>query len=154
MKRFIPALFRSLGVTESSNASASTKEESMRPDDEPIYHDIYITLRDKSHKAVQKQLELGKKYLAKAEHPGELSFSATVLAHHLKRHQQVPYLVNEEDFDVAFHLVFAGKWAHDLYQDSDAHVKYFIPLSKGNWVKLRVFDSEDANAPFKVLTQN
>jgi hypothetical protein len=152
MKRFISELFCSLGVTESSNSIASTKEASMRPDDAKIYHDIYITLKDKSDKAVQKQLELGKKYLA--HHKGELSFSATVLAHNLERHQQVPYLVNEEDFDVAFHMVFAGKWAHDLYQDSPAHVNDFIPKSKGNWVKIRVFDSADANSPFKVLAQN
>lgn len=143
MKRFIPALFLSLGVIASSNASASTKEASMTPDDTPedppIHHDIYITLKDRSSGAVQRQLGLGKEYLA--DHPGELSFSATVLAQNLIRGKQVPYLVNEDDFDVAFHMVFSSRLAHDEYLASDARVKHFIPESNPNWVKVRVFDS-------------
>jgi hypothetical protein len=91
--------------------------------------------------AVQKQLRLGKEYLGVNKHPGELSFSATVLATGLKRHKQVPYLHNETDFDVAFHLIFANARAHDKYQCSYAHVHEFIPKSKSNWQELRVFDS-------------
>ena len=109
--------------------------------DTPIHHDIYITLKDHSRMAVQKQLRLGKEYLGVRQHPGELSFSATVLATGLKRHKQVPYLHNETDFDVAFHLVFANARAHDKYQCSYAHVHEFIPKSKSNWQELRVFDS-------------
>ena len=104
-----------------------------------IHHDIFITLKDKSTDAVQRQLELGKKYLA--NHAGELSFFATALAHNLTRHKQVAYLFNEDDFDVAFHMVFANQEAHDAYQVSDAHVHHFIPQSNPNWVKIRVFDS-------------
>lgn len=104
-----------------------------------IHHDIFITLKDKSPAAVQKQLELGKKYLT--SHAGELSFSATALAHDLTRHKQVAYLFNDDGFDVAFHMVFSGRQAHDAYQVSDAHVKHFIPESNPNWVKIRVFDS-------------
>jgi hypothetical protein len=104
-----------------------------------IHHDIFITLKDKSPDAVQRQLELGKKYLA--NHPGELSFFATALAHNLTRHKQVSYLFNDDGFDVAFHMVFANREAHDAYQVSDAHVKHFIPESNPNWVKIRVFDS-------------
>jgi hypothetical protein len=139
MKRFIPALLLSLGVIASSNAIAAPKDATVMPDDTPIYHDIYITLKDKSPSAVQRQLELGKKYLA--NHPGELSFTATVLAHNLTRHKQVPYLFNEDNFDVAFHMVFSGRRAHDDYQVSDEHVKHFIPDSNPNWIKIRVFDS-------------
>jgi len=109
--------------------------------DAPIHHDIYITLKDHSKLAIQKQLKLGKEYLGVHKHPGELSFSATVLATGLKRHQQVPYLHNETDFDVAFHLVFANARAHNIYQCSYAHVHEFIPKSKSNWQELRVFDS-------------
>ncbi|KXF79423.1 hypothetical protein ATN84_06910 [Paramesorhizobium deserti] len=104
-----------------------------------IHHSIYITLKDKSAAAVAKQLELGRKYLT--NHPGELSFFATVLAHSLTRHKQVAYLHNEDNFDVAFHMVWADRQAHDEYQMSDAHVNYFIPQSNPNWVKIRVFDS-------------
>lgn len=109
--------------------------------DTPIHHDIYITLKDHSKMAIQKQLRLGKEYLGVNKHPGELSFSATVLATGLKRHKQVPYLHNETDFDVAFHLIFANARAHDKYQCSYAHVHEFIPKSKSNWQELRVFDS-------------
>ncbi|RCS24563.1 Dabb family protein [Phyllobacterium salinisoli] len=104
-----------------------------------MHHSIYITLKDKNPAAVEKQLELGKKYLN--DHPGELSFFATVVAHDLTRHKQVSYLFNEDDFDVAFHMVFADRQAHDTYQISDAHVNHFIPQSNLNWVKIRVFDS-------------
>ena len=64
-----------------------------------------------------------------------------MLAHNLARHKQVPYLFNDDAFDVAFHIVFSGRKAHDEYQVSDAHVKHFIPESNPNWVKIRVFDS-------------
>jgi len=104
-----------------------------------IHHDIYITLKDKSPENAQRQLELGRKYLT--NHPGELSFSATVLAHNLTRHKQVAYLFNEDDFDVAFHMIFSDRQSHDAYQVSDAHVNHFIPESNPNWVKIRVFDS-------------
>lgn len=104
-----------------------------------INHDIFITLKDASPAAIQKQLELGREYLA--NHPGEVSFSSTVLAQGLTRHQQVPYLHNDTDFTVAFHMVFANAKAHDAYQISDAHVNHFIPLSNPNWVQIRVFDS-------------
>ncbi|GGA82250.1 stress responsive protein [Brucella endophytica] len=104
-----------------------------------IHHAIYITLKDKSPAAVQKQLELGEKFLS--NHPGELSFFPTVLAHNLTRHKQVAYLFNEDDFDVAFIMVFADRQSHDAYQVSDAHVNHFIPQSNPNWVKIRVFDS-------------
>jgi hypothetical protein len=122
-------------------ADTSTPRYPPTTRDTPIHHDIYITLKDHSKIAVQKQLRLGKEYLGVHQHPGELSFSATVLATGLKRHKQVPYLHNETDFDVAFHLVFANARAHDKYQCSYAHVHEFIPKSKSNWQELRVFDS-------------
>lgn len=138
MKRFAPPLALSLAILACLTTKAFAQITSR---DSPIYHDIYITLKNHSSSAVQKQLKLGKEYLGTNKHPGELAFSATVLAHNLKRHKQVPYLHNEVDFDVAFHLVFANRRAHDAYQVSDAHVNHFIPESKSNWKELRVFDS-------------
>ncbi|WP_445494366.1 DNA methyltransferase [Photorhabdus sp. SF281] len=75
-------------------------------------------------------------------HPGELSFSATVLAHGITRHKQVSYLFNDTDFTVAFHIVFTNAEKHNEYQISKAHVDKFIPMSNPNWEKIRVFDSE------------
>src|SRR5256885_5436819 len=48
--------------------------------------------------------------------------------------------VNDREFDVALHLVFKDKAAHDKYQDHPRHAK-FIEENKGNWKKVRVFDS-------------
>ena len=124
---------------ESASTTAATQDASNDAADGHIHHDIFITLKDKSAAAVQRQLEFGKKYLA--NHPGELSFYAAVLAHNLTRHKQVAYLFNDDDFDVAFHMVFSDRRAHDAYQVSDTHVKHFIPESNPNWVKIRVFDS-------------
>lgn len=104
-----------------------------------IHHDIYITLKDRSKEARDKQLALGEKYLT--NHPGALSYVGTVLAKNLTRHKQKSYLVNEDNFDVAFHIVFKDSKAHDAYQVSDRHVNHFIPESSPNWTKLRVFDS-------------
>jgi hypothetical protein len=126
-------------TASSAGPTTGTRQTSVAPAEGRIHHDIFITLKDKSPAAVQRQLELGKKYLA--NHAGELSFSATALAHNLTRHKQVAYLFNDDGFDVAFHMVFADRQAHDAYQVSDAHVKHFIPQSNPNWVKIRVFDS-------------
>jgi hypothetical protein len=104
----------------------------------PIFHSIYITLKDRSEEAIQHQLELGKKYLS--GHPGELSFVPCVMAKNVTRHKQVSYLVNE-DFDVAFHFLFKDRESHDKYQTSERHVKHFIPESNTNWVRIKVFDS-------------
>jgi hypothetical protein len=123
-----------------AHADAMTDNDSM-PNDGPIHHDIFITLKDRGVAAIQRQLDLGKAYLR--NHPGELSFFATVLARQLTRHKQVAYLFNEDDFDVAFHMVFADRQAHDTYQVSEAHVGHFIPESSPNWVKIRVFDSSE-----------
>lgn len=48
--------------------------------------------------------------------------------------------VNVRDFDVALHLVFANKKAHDDYQVSPRHLK-FVDEGKATWEKVRVFDS-------------
>ena len=48
--------------------------------------------------------------------------------------------VNDRDFDVALHIVFADQAAHDLYQDAELHHR-FIAENKAKWKKVRVFDS-------------
>ena len=44
--------------------------------------------------------------------------------------------MNDRDWDVALHLVFADKAAHDKYQDHPEHLK-FIEENKANWEKVR-----------------
>jgi nitrilase len=48
--------------------------------------------------------------------------------------------VNDRDFDVALHLVFESKAAHDKYQTHPRHLK-LIEENKHLWSKVRVFDS-------------
>ena len=73
-----------------------------------------------------------KKYLA--HHPGTVFFAAGTLVKELDRP------VNVRDFDVALHLIFQTKAAHDAYQVAPLH-EQFIAENKDNWKNVRVFDS-------------
>ena len=56
----------------------------------------------------------------------------------------VPQLFHWADpglgFDVALHVVFTDRAAHDAYQADATHDR-FIAEMKHNWAKVRVFDS-------------
>ncbi len=97
-----------------------------------IGHMVYFTLTDNSPAAREKLVEACKKYLDK--HDGVVYFSAGVVGDEFDRE------VNVRDWDVALHLVFKDKAAHDKYQDDARHVK-FLEENKGNLKKVRVFDS-------------
>jgi hypothetical protein len=97
-----------------------------------IGHMVYFSLKDNSPAAKEKLVAACKKYLSK--HPGEVFFGAGTLVEDLNRP------VNDRDFDVALHIVFADRKAHDEYQDAKRH-QQFIDENKDNWKKVRVFDS-------------
>jgi hypothetical protein len=97
-----------------------------------LSHDVYFTLTDNSAKAKHELVDACKKYLSK--HPGEVFFAVGARAEEYKRE------VNDQDFDVALHIVFSDAAAQDKYQDAPRH-KEFIKEHKGNWKKVRVFDS-------------
>jgi heme-degrading monooxygenase HmoA len=97
-----------------------------------LSHDVYFSLNDASTAARAELVAACKKYLT--GHEGALSFSAGVLAAELNRP------VNDRDFDVALHITFASRAAHDKYQDAARH-KQFIEENQKNWKKVRVFDS-------------
>jgi hypothetical protein len=103
-----------------------------RPAAALVCHDVYFSLKDNSAVAKQKLVNACKKYLA--NHPGTVFFSAGVLAEDFNRD------VNDRDFDVALHIVFQDKAAHDRYQDAERH-KQFIAENRDNWKKVRIFDS-------------
>jgi hypothetical protein len=110
------------------------REQSRAADDDGpmLAHMVYFTLKDKSAAEKDKLVAACKKYLSK--HPGTVYFSAGTLVEDLKRP------VNDRDFDVALHLVFKNRAAHDQYQTAKRHVQ-FIEENKENWTKVRVFDS-------------
>jgi hypothetical protein len=98
-----------------------------------IVHDVYFSLKDASPEAKQKLVDACKKHLSK--HDGEVFFATGPRADGLERP------VNDRDFDVALHIVFKNKAAHDTYQDHKRHLA-FINENKENWKKVRVFDSQ------------
>ncbi len=100
---------------------------------EPVLvHNVFFTLKDKSHRSKQKMLDACKKYLT--DHPGETYFAVGTLVEDLKRP------VNDRDFDIALHVIFHNRAAHDQYQVSARHVQ-FVEENRDGWEKVRVFDS-------------
>jgi hypothetical protein len=97
-----------------------------------LAHDVYFSLNDASPAARAELVAACRTYLT--GHEGTLSFSVGVVAAELARP------VNDRDFDVALHVTFASRAAHDLYQEHPRH-KQFIAEQQKNWRKVRVFDS-------------
>jgi len=97
-----------------------------------LAHMVYFTLKDKSPAAIAKMVGDCKTYLS--GHPGTHYFAAGTLVPDLTRP------VNQTDFDVALHVVFESRAAHDAYQTHPRHVQ-FIEANKPNWERVRVFDS-------------
>ena len=95
-------------------------------------HNVFFALSDNSPEARATLIEACQKYLS--DHPGTVFFAAGGLCEELNRP------VNDHDFDVALHVVFTDKAAHDVYQASEIH-QTFINENKDNWKKVRVFDS-------------
>lgn len=100
--------------------------------DPQLAHMVYFKLTDNSGANKARLLAACKAFLS--GHPGTVSFAAGTLANDLNRE------VNDRDFDVSLHLIFANKEAHDKYQQHPKHLK-FIEENKDNWAKVRVFDS-------------
>ena len=97
-----------------------------------LSHDVYFTLHDTSPAAKERLVAACKKYLA--DHPGVIWFDAGVRVPELQRD------VNDQDFDVALHIVFQDKAAHDRYQTAPQHLQ-FIAENRDQWKKVRVFDA-------------
>ena len=98
-----------------------------------LSHSVFFTLNDNSPTAVQRLLTACKTYLH--GHPGTCFFAAGTLA----REYQRP--VNDGAFDVALHVVFSDRAAHDAYQRAPRHLK-FIEENLANWKQVRVFDAD------------
>jgi len=110
-----------LGVTPTVSAA-----------DPQLGHMVFFTLKERTPEQRAKLAELCRKHLDK--HEGTVYFSVGTLAEEFKRD------VNDQDWDVALHLVFKDKAAHDVYQDHPRHLE-FIKNGKDLWAKVRVFDS-------------
>ncbi|NBR05825.1 MAG: Dabb family protein [Planctomycetes bacterium] len=97
-----------------------------------VSHDVFFSLKEGTAENKKTLVEACHKYLK--GHPGEVFYSAGVLAEDLKRP------VNDLNFDVALHIVFNDKASQDKYQDAPRHLE-FIEKNKSLWKSVRVFDS-------------
>jgi quinol monooxygenase YgiN len=103
-----------------------------------LAHNVFFTLHDHSEAARARLIQACRTHLT--AHPGILFFACGKLAADLRRD------VNDTDFDVALHIVFTDKGAHDVYQETPAHLR-FIAENKDGWKKVRVFDSVVEQSP-------
>jgi hypothetical protein len=98
-----------------------------------LAHIVFFTLHDNAPAKVDELVSACKKYLS--GHPGTDYFSAGKLNPDLSRP------VNDRAYDVALHVVFQDRAAHDAYQVAPRH-HAFIDEQKANWKQVRVFDSD------------
>jgi hypothetical protein len=97
-----------------------------------LAHMVFFTLQDNTPGNRDRLLGACKQYLS--GHEGTVSFSVGTRVPELDRE------VNDRDFDVALHLVFKSKAAHDQYQTHPRHLE-FIEKNRSLWSRVRVFDS-------------
>lgn len=93
---------------------------------------VFFTLNESTPEARHALVDSCHKYLT--NHTGVAYFSAGARGEDFQRP------VNDQDFDVALHVVFESREAHDTYQESPRHVE-FVAANKASWKAIRVFDS-------------
>lgn len=130
VRALITAVAVALVVTPSIAQEKTAKK--VTKSGEAIGHMVYFKLKDSTPENRAKLVAACRKYLV--EHEGVLFFAAGV------RDEEFARDVNDKDWDVALHIVFTNKAAHDKYADHPEHLK-FIEENKEGWEKVRVFDS-------------
>lgn len=131
MPRLLLVAALAAGVTLAA-ASARQPAAEKKAAGPMVGHMVFFKLKEQTPAARQKLVDACDKYLAK--HAGTVFYAAGPIDPAFDRD------VNDKDWDVALHLVFADKAAHDVYQDHPDHIK-FIDENKATWAKVRVFDS-------------
>jgi hypothetical protein len=95
-------------------------------------HNVFFTLNDGS--PARCAALVGDCYNYLKGHDGVVALSAGSRAAGCERD------VNDVQFHVSLHMVFADQRSHDAYQTAPRHME-FITRNKANWSKVRVFDS-------------
>jgi len=98
----------------------------------PLAHIVFFTLNEPSEASREKLIDGCKRHLD--NHDGLTFFGVGVNAPEYDRD------VNDRDYDVALHLVFATAKDQDAYQTDPRHLE-FLKECKPLWKKVRVFDS-------------
>jgi len=128
MNAWLPLTLLTALAAGTALASRATAEDASPQ----LAHMVFFELNDASDGAKAALVAACRKYLS--GHEGTAYFSAGVRAAELDRD------VNDEGFDVALHVVFESKAAHDAYQSAPRHLT-FIEENQANWKSVRVFDS-------------
>ena len=97
-----------------------------------LAHDVYFTLHDASDEATAKLVKAGLEYLS--GYPGCVAMSAGARAPEFER------AVNDQAFDVALHVAFVDRAAHDAYQAHPVHDSFREECGTF-WTTVRIFDS-------------
>lgn len=97
-----------------------------------LVHNVYFSLKNPSPAGVEQLLAACRKYLP--DHPGVELFACGTPC-------DLDRPVNDRDFEVALHIVFTDRAAHDRYQEAPRHLQ-FIAENKDTWRQVRVFDSD------------
>jgi hypothetical protein len=98
----------------------------------PHAHNVFFTLNDGSPARCETLVRECYEYLK--GHDGVVAFSAGIRAAGCERD------VNDTQFEVSLHILFADRRSHDVYQTAPRHMT-FVARNKSNWKKVRVFDS-------------
>ena len=97
-----------------------------------LAHIVFFSLKDNSANVCQAMVESCKKYLT--GHQGEVYFACGV------RNPELSRELNDQEFDVALHIIFDSVANHDLYQEAPRHLE-FVKENQQLWSGVRVFDS-------------
>ncbi|MEX2142241.1 MAG: Dabb family protein [Pirellulales bacterium] len=120
-------------VARYSQENSAMAADEKKAKEAQLAHMVFFTLKDSSEANRKRLVDACKKHLD--GHDGVVYFSVGTLNDDLKRP------VNDRDYDVALHLVFRNRAAHDRYQEHPRH-KEFVDLGPDLWTKVRVFDSD------------
>ena len=95
-------------------------------------HNVYFSLKNANEETIQTLIDECTTYLTIQD--GIVSFACGQLEADLDRE------VNDTDFDVSLHILFATRAAHDAYQNEEQH-HVFIERNQETWANVRVFDT-------------
>ena len=98
----------------------------------PHAHNVFFTLNDAAPAKCGSLVLDCYEYLK--ETAGAVAFSSGTRAVGCERD------VNDVQWDVSLHMVFADRKTHDAYQTAPRHME-FVTRNKANWKKVRVFDT-------------
>ena len=97
-----------------------------------LAHSVFFRLKNRSPAAIERLIAGCRDHLS--GHPGEVVFAVGTCAPY-DRH------VNDRDWQVALHIVFDSRAAHDTYQQAERH-EIFIAAHADSWEQVRIFDAD------------